>query len=361
MNQNGVQFIKAQNIVFNGNQPKLSDGARISVKILESCGNGNFLVSFKGNRFLVKSNLSLAEGQRFNGVIKAGDDGKIIIVPESGMTTSELESESISAFLSMNGLEGNSVLTGLVSFFQQSGLKLDFSIIEKARNIGARFPGKEKAASEIAAMLLSKGIEPTDSEIEKLLLLLDCEEGKNSGKNQQRNKDSEEKSSSDINEIESSDKNAFIDLFQNLFGKRLDEGGKAGILTLLNQLKTGDKQWILLPYQVSFSEIKGKGIIRFLINLYNKSVEKIVINYDSGYEKLYFVLYYLGSKVKEIRFCSLPPLLTSEIKLEEKRLGDMIRSGMNESESVPVTYSASAFVDGFCSSSEDILVADVNA
>jgi hypothetical protein len=47
-----------------------------------------------------------------------------------------------------------------------------------------------------------------------------------------------------------------------------------------------------------------------------------------------------------MRFCTLPPLLTSRIPFEEKRLGELLRSGMSD-DSVSVIYSTSAFTEGF--------------
>ena len=82
-----------------------------------------------------------------------------------------------------------------------------------------------------------------------------------------------------------------------------------------------------------------------------KKTEKIQINCEMPCKKYFFVLYFEESKVKEVRFCSLPPILSSEIENEEKRLGELFCSGMNGN-SVPVTYSDLAYSEGLYSSSE---------
>lgn len=58
------------------------------------------------------------------------------------------------------------------------------------------------------------------------------------------------------------------------------------------------------------------------------------------------------SKVKEVRFCTLPPLLPEQIKQEELRLGGFLNSGMNQDVPVSVTYSGSAFIECLCASDE---------
>ena len=59
------------------------------------------------------------------------------------------------------------------------------------------------------------------------------------------------------------------------------------------------------------------------------------------------------SKVNEVRFCTLPPLLASDIQNEERRLGELFGSGMNQDCSVTVTYSPLALIQGLYSSNEE--------
>ncbi len=119
---------------------------------------------------------------------------------------------------------------------------------------------------------------------------------------------------------------------------------KDGILTLSNHIKNKENElhWITLPFEWNYHNTKWNGEIRVLINTILKSTEKIKIKCSNMCKKYSFMLYFKGSKVSEIRFCTLPPLLTSQISDEEKRLGEMFCSGMNDN-SVAVIYSALAF------------------
>ncbi|HBB14809.1 MAG TPA: hypothetical protein DCZ76_11150, partial [Treponema sp.] len=129
-------------------------------------------------------------------------------------------------------------------------------------------------------------------------------------------------------------------------------GSKAGFLTYLNQVRGSDNHWIFLPYEWKCGEKLFTGIIRILLNLSEKSTKKIEINFKNTVANYDFVLYFSGSKVKEVRFCTLPPLLPSEVKTEELRLGGILSSGMNLKEPVTVTYSDSACIDGICATNE---------
>lgn len=363
MQSNSVQYIKTQNLITPQNLQGFTDGQKLFVKVLANNGNGSFLVSAGGHRFSVKSDISLEAGQSFKGIIKSDASGVIKIIPSFERVILDGENSSLSALLQSNGLAGNAVFQGLVAFFQQSGLKLDFSIMNRAQAIASRFPGKEKAACEIAALLLSKGINPTDGEILDLLLLLT---GGNGGEENSKSDGKTDFGSGDEREelLKPSEgtKNLSALIEENFKDGWLKVlGHKEGILGLVNQIKNGDKHWVFVPFESDGNGLLGKGMIRLLLDLPGKSIVKMSVNFDDGVKNRFFVLYYSGSKVKEIRFCSLPPLLTEKIDVEEKRLGELFRSGMNLDDSVPVTYSSSAFVEGFCSSSEEILVADLMA
>ena len=72
------------------------------------------------------------------------------------------------------------------------------------------------------------------------------------------------------------------------------------------------------------------------------------INASFPLKKYFFVLKFKQSKVLEVRFCTLPSLLPSEIRSEELRLGGYFNSGMNQDNPVAVTYSALALTQGIC-------------
>lgn len=153
----------------------------------------------------------------------------------------------------------------------------------------------------------------------------------------------------------------FQTLLKNLYGSVPENS--PGLLSLFNQIsEKSEKHWILLPYEWNFTKKDGKsaksnGFIRLLLNKSLKTVEKISVNCEiknspKKWTNYFFVLYLNSSKVKEVRFCTLPTLLTSQISFEEKRLGELFSSGMNSNDSVTVTYSPLTLIEGLFADSE---------
>lgn len=153
----------------------------------------------------------------------------------------------------------------------------------------------------------------------------------------------------------------FQTLLKNLYGE-IPKNPNA-YLSFFNQTgEKSEKHWILLPYEWNFTKKDGKsaksnGFIRLLLNKSLKTVEKISVNCEiknspKKWTNYFFVLYLNSSKVKEVRFCTLPTLLTSQISFEEKRLGELFSSGMNSNDSVTVTYSPLTLIEGLFADSE---------
>lgn len=153
----------------------------------------------------------------------------------------------------------------------------------------------------------------------------------------------------------------FQTLLKNLYGEI--PKNPSAYLSFFNQTgEKSEKHWILLPYEWNFTKKDGKsaksnGFIRLLLNKSLKTVEKISVNCEiknlpKKWTNYFFVLYLNSSKVKEVRFCTLPTLLTSQISFEEKRLGELFSSGMNSNDSVTVTYSPLTLIEGLFADSE---------
>ncbi|MBP5695445.1 MAG: hypothetical protein J6X11_02230, partial [Treponema sp.] len=196
---------------------------------------------------------------------------------------------------------------------------------------------------------MEDGIEASDSNVKKVLELF---YGDGSGGKDREGLQGQGSGSSEDDESKSDDSPSAKDedflkvLYNGSCGK------KPGFLTYLNQVKGNDNHWIFLPYEWKCGEKLFTGIIRILLNLSEKNTKKIEINFKNTVANYDFVLYFNESKVKEVRFCTLPPLLPSEVKTEELRLGGILSSGMNLKEPVAVTYSDSAFIDGICATNE---------
>ena len=324
----------------------IADGQKIRVTVLKNNGDGTSLVSFGGGKFNVKCQRNFEPGQTFEAkVVDSG--GKILLQPEG----EKIFASSFVRFMEANGLVPDQITAKVFEFMEQSGVRIDKKILQKSRSIALNFPGKEKAAAEIACMLLEKGIEPTEEKVGQLLLYLDVTEGTDPNVTEGTDPNGKGAGSSEERESaaeEEGDDEDFLKGFYSVLPCK-----KSGILAFLNHFRNPEssRHWVVLPYEWQQKENSARGFIKLLLDTELKTTEKIQINCEMSCKKYFFVLYFINSKVKEVRFCSLPPILSSEIENEEKRLGELFCSGMNGN-SVPVTYSDLAYSEGLYSSSE---------
>lgn len=357
MSINTTQYIKAQSSASVNIHPSAGGGSVVFVKILKNNGGGSCTVSFAGNKFNVKSEIPLKEGQSFKAVLKS-DGNRIMLVPQEtegraesvqrGQTPMILEQSvlpdgtpgaQLAVYLSKMGLVPDKAAVTIMQFLQQTGLKLDTSIMQKAQRLALKFPGKEKKAAEAAILLLENGISSDEELLEKILAIFEHEGTDPSDQNSAQ---------SDQNGTPSDQ--SFLN---NLFTNNLPS--HEGLLSFLNHYARNRHHWIILPYEFSLQNEKATGLLRFLLDKEEKKVEKILINCNFSVKKLFFVLKLIQSKVVEVRFCTLPPLLPSDVTAEEKRLGGFFNSGMNKENPVAITYSASALINDICTDSEQPL------
>ena len=327
---------------YNAGNPKvvLADGQKISVTVLKNNGDGTCLVSFGGGKFNVKCQKEFHAGQTFEATVSEAG-GKIQLQPAE----EKIFAASFVRFMEGNGLVPDAVTAKVFEFMEQSGVKIDKGILQKSRAVALNFPGHEKAAAEIACMLMEEGLEPKEETVRRLLLYLDYTENNPDKPAKEKEEQKEQcagKKESTCNEP------LFLDGVYSVLPCR-----KPGILSFMNQYKTKGtcKHWLVLPYEWQLENKSARGFIKLLLDTELNFTEKIQINCEFPCKKYFFVLYLNHSKVKEVRFCSLPPLLTSDIHTEERRLGELFCSGMNGN-SVPVTYSSLAYSEGLYSSSE---------
>ncbi|WP_407400651.1 hypothetical protein [Treponema sp.] len=314
----------------------VADGQKIRVAVLRNNGDGTSLVSFGGGKFNVRCERDFEPGQTFEARVM-DSDGKLLLKPEG----EKVFASSFLRFMEQNGLVPDLITAKVFEFMEQSGVRIDRKFLQRSRSVALDFPGKEKAAAEIACMLLEKGIEPTVENVARLLSYLEAVDEDGGGKGSYH--DEEERDQENNEETED-----FLDGMYSVLPCR-----KSGLLSFMNHLKTRDaaRHWLVFPYEWQVGSKMSRGFIKLLLDTELKVTEKIQINCEISCKKYFFVLYFKNSKVKEVRFCSLPPLLTSEIENEEIRLGELFCSGMNGN-SVPVTYSDLAYSEGLYSSSE---------
>lgn len=399
-----IQAIRLQTVGFSGLQAvPLKDGSFVAVNVLKNNGSGSYLISFAGSRFNVKSKVALEPGEKFLAKLSV-QENKVFLSPQKSLN--QIEETENSNFLNKTqnadlvkilleyGLVPDSITIKIMQFLQQGNFSLDKNLMQKARIIALNFPGNEKKAAEIAISLFEKGVNANVQIVKKFLdsLFVSDENPENSPRGQknfgqpenspreQKNFGEPENSSREQQNFgqaenpnqeqqnlhsqnpQQKQKNQNLQtLLKNIFGSVPENS--PGLLSLFNQIsEKSDKHWILLPYEWNFTRKNGKsvktsGFIRLLLNKSLKTVEKISVNCDvknssKKWTNYFFVLYLNSSKVKEVRFCTLPALLTSQISFEERRLGELFSSGMNLDDSVTVTYSPLTLIEGLFSDSE---------
>lgn len=368
-----IQAIRLQTAGFSGLQAvPLKDGSFVAVNVLKNNGNGSYLISFAGSRFNVKSKVALEPGEKFLAKLSV-QENKVFLTPQKSLNHIEetensnllnkTQNAELVKILLEYGLVPDSITIKIMQFLQQGNFSLDKNLMQKARIIALNFPGNEKKAAEIAISLFEKGVNANVQIVKKFLDSMFVSD-KNPENSPREHKDSSqaENSSREQKNSQQKQKNQNLQiLVKNLFGSVPENS--PGLLSLFNQIsEKSDKHWILLPYEWNFTRKNGKsvktsGFIRLLLNKSLKTVEKISVNCDvknssKKWTNYFFVLYLNSSKVKEVRFCTLPALLTSQISFEERRLGELFSSGMNLDDSVTVTYSPLTLIEGLFSDSE---------
>ena len=363
MGTNSVQYIRSQDIALaEGYKTTLREGSSVLVRVLKNNGGGRFTVSFAGSRFSVSSDRALNPGDVFKATVALSKDGTVLLKPESFLTSGSLPENPLASLFQTLNIPFDEISTKLFSFMQQLGVKIDRNFILRARDIASRFPGKESAAAEIAALLLEKGIEPDVQTVKKLLVLAegatDSSEEKYGGAHQEPGHGDFQDGAADSAAHESaphheSAPDTALSFFNKLFPNGLPQ--KEGLLSVVNHLKNtgGTHHWITVPYEWQDGTETAHGKINLLLDTGLGCTEKITVSCFKSGKKYFFVLYFNKSMVKEVHFCTLPPLLTDKILLSEKRMGELFGSGMNQGSPVSVIYSASAFTDGFCSNREE--------
>lgn len=332
-NLNNLQIFPVQNVSSVNLSPK-ADGGTLFVRVISANSDGSFLISAGGHRMNVGASIPLSAGDTFVAMVKVDPSGKVLLSPvqEKGMDQTQQATE-YPGFSYGNEISSGALAFRILQFMEQSGMKISASIMDRAAKIGKKFKGKEKLASEAAAILIQKGINPSD---ENILALMSMSVGDYSGGEKKKG-----------DQQSPGPEKTFLDKIYPS-----GTGGGEGLLTFMNHVSKGKRHWIFLPYEWKSPVGEASGMMRILLDLESRDAEKILLNCEMNSTKLFFVLYCSKSKGKEVRFFTLPPLLPSKIKAEEMRLGGFLCSGMNMGGPVTVTYSDSACSDGLCTVDE---------
>lgn len=315
--------------------PALHEGDTVFVRVLSQQGKNRYAVSFAGQRFNVFSQRALASGASFSAAVKI-KDGSILLVPQNRAYLLSSETNAVkhvsfmeadvsgrlSAFFEQALLPADDISLRLLQFFQENGLRFNVRQAQKARTAALRFAGKESEAGEAALFLLEKGIEPDEQTLGELLDVLygssehggrdgdgteqdgqgddgcpnennSTSSGKHSGQRHAFDDSSDEAddtaSSCGANNTASDD---FLHKLSSLY-KNTDEclALPCGLLSFVNHYKTNCKHWVLLPFEYDIGDKSFNGVIRLLLNIQEKKLEKIGISAFSSVKNYFFMVH----------------------------------------------------------------------
>ncbi|WP_428770936.1 hypothetical protein V1L52_03580 [Treponema sp. HNW] len=314
----------------------IKEGSEVFVRVLSREGPGRYTVSFAGQRFSVASRRVLEQGAAFKARVRV-EGGRVLLEPcgmvprgekgsfiqnRPGVTRFSSfaadNSGSLTALLHELGLPADSLSFRVLSFFQESSVQFNKTAALKARFFAKRFPGKEAAAAEAALLLMEKGFEPDEAVVAEILELFYGEYREGGGK----------EPSAERETFGQGEKNGEA---PSLIGSLYEDAAcclslPSGLLSFLNQYKTGDKHWVFLPFDYHNRDFNVNGVIRLLFDLGQKRVEKTVISAFSLVKDYFFVIYYniypVCSKEgqTDIDFCINPPPPLLRIKDFERFL-----------------------------------------
>lgn len=338
MTGNNIQYIQTQNLalVQNSSSKVLHEGDSVFVRVLKDSGNNRFFVSINGSRMNIFSNEKLLPGSSFKAILEKTENSSLIFKIISSQKLETQNSTSlISKFFLTNGIPSDQISLKLIQFLQQSGLKIDKNFIQKVKNLAAKFPGKEKKAGEVIALLLSKNIEANEEQINYLLSLLESSFSEESNYSKNQDEDVEE---------------------ENNFLKQIfpdEKFSKYGLLSFINHIKfDNQKHWVVLPYEWNFEENLAKGVIRLFLDIPSQKTEKIMLNCKIKCKSYYFVLYLKSDVIEELRYCTEPELDFSLQNKAKKILEEVLSQGLNLDHELPCVYTPQARIEALSSDSD---------
>ncbi len=257
----------------------LKDGGSVFVRVLGNTAEGRLLVSFAGRRFEASSSAALKPGMEFGARIRLNGN-TVELVPFSGAADIRDAPFLSDAFFSRIGLPPDAVSRRILQLFQQLGVKVDVKSAAKARRIASLFPGREDEAAEAAALLLEKGL---DADAASVAAVLSYTEGRPGAYTP---------------DGDAPDGGAALrageagSLLSSLYENGEDCLSRpAGFLTLFNHAGSGERRWILLPYETDAFSQRVHGSVRVLLDINLKRAEKIYITAFYRVIKWIFVLY----------------------------------------------------------------------
>ncbi len=271
----------------------LKDGDIVFVRVVEQNPDGSYTASFAGNRFIVRSLVSLSIGSSFKAQLKI-ENSILKLIPMFEQSSAVSLDHTDISFLSRIGLIPDDISRRIIQFFQQFNIKINVQLAQKARALSSAFPGQEKDAAEIILFLADKEVEATEELVSVIL----------------RNARAHPTLNEEDNEY----------------------------LSYLNHKKSSRHlHWVILPFSDQNSKedrgaIKNgiKGVVKILINTELKKMEKMIIECDNSLKKFFFVLQsyivHEAGQRKMLSYCTVPNLSNDKIQFYSEHLKKLLKS-----------------------------------
>ncbi len=357
MNSNNLSSVQLTKISDNPNA--LKNGDTVFVRVLAKESTGNYIVTFAGSKLHVSSERQLEVGSAFKALVTI-TDGKVLLTPHSESynprQTFSLQHTDmlpqLKIYLQNLGLPLDSISLKIVQYFQSFGMSFNYTIAQKARAIGLKFPGKEDEATEIALFLEQKGIA---ADIETVLELLGVFYGSPTGNNLQHNSNSE---SLDKNKIDSEESliNRIYDNVQDILTR------ECGLLALLNHHYVNPLHWIILPFETLDEEKNITGSIRLLLDIDKKTTEKIIIFSNFTRNKSNVVLYCNKGTILDKTGYSIQFCCNGQDGFQnEKKLVELFRSVLPKNILFDISYNSELLSNSVFTSNSSISFVQVDA
>jgi hypothetical protein len=371
----------------------LREGSFVSVHVISQTGPQSYTVSAAGGRFSVTSQTLLEKGSSFTTVVSFRDE-KIILTPlnRGGILSADLpvvqnfstqinadgliaDPQLASYFMSL-GLSPDSVTLALFSEMKQLGMKLDPSMLNRARRTAEKFSGKEKEAAEAALILEQKGLPADEDAVGQIL----GREGKNGDKEAGKRDCSGRKRNSEHKKIIHTADNADSSLISEITDEvRQFFGGifagsipgpesRQGLLTLFNHRgfkddKESGGSWVQIPFEVSLAggASHGNGMLRCFFDNGRKKSGKFAVKIDFYMKSYFFVLYYINGVCKKIRFCIDPYDEIHNDPELKNQFYTLLQNIFHGDTPVETEWADSDILSGFCTEPEPVSVVRGNA
>ena len=316
----------------------LREGGFVFVRVLGKTPEGKTLVSFAGQRFAVETMKNAKIGQTFKALIKV-ENNRILLVPQKEAST-VTQQERLSQLFASMGLPQDAVSEKMLQYMRQNNRNYTPAQLRKLRKLAERFSGKKTQAAETAMYLEDKGIDATEEEISLLLDLF------LKGGHKPVSPDDTENSAENIPILE-----------QLYYNPQEALKNKPGLLTLANHTVTGEKHWLVFPFQKTLKNSQCSGTIRILCDIMNKKAEKTYIT--AFFEGCQYCFTFSDTdpynEILTLEYAVRPTLSSLQKEKAEELLRNCITINNRE---INIEYRENILQDLFADSTEPIKTVD---